>query len=211
MKKLENYYHGTTKENAKSILGGNPLRHSIGNKEWLGNGFYLYKEKLYAFRWIVIKFRGKFKGQCTRKRLYTNYSMLLVKLNIENERIFSLLNAESMLEFERTKEHLKRLNKQSDKLRDSECPDGAVLNLMFEEMGYGKEYDAVEAVFFPGNRLYEMGESGRLFLAEYQLCVRNINCIGEILDVTESFDFHKCYANLNTFNNARNQSNKYKT
>ena len=48
-------YHGTEKERGKKIVAEQKMIPSISDdrrQHWLGDGIYLYREMLYAFRWI---------------------------------------------------------------------------------------------------------------------------------------------------------------
>lgn len=48
-------YHGTSKENAKNILGSKTFDFSVGKTEWLGHGIYFYYEYRDAVEWTKKK------------------------------------------------------------------------------------------------------------------------------------------------------------
>lgn len=43
------------------ILAKGFLIPSKGDKHWLGDGYYFYKEEEYAFRWILLQYASGFK------------------------------------------------------------------------------------------------------------------------------------------------------
>ena len=68
-----------------------------------------------------------------------------------------------------------------------EYTDGVVINVMFKNMKYGDNYDAVEATFpiYDFNIPSSTGSSRIKSLNEYQLCIKNSGIIKEIRDITE--------------------------
>ena len=74
-------YHGTTLENANSIVSEKNIKQSIGDRHWLGDGVYFYEEFLYAVRWIRCKEKSD--------ELFEKYAIISAELNINEERVFS--------------------------------------------------------------------------------------------------------------------------
>lgn len=55
-------YHGTEKERGEKILADQKMPVSISTdrkQHWLGDGIYLYRELIYAFRWILLMYEER--------------------------------------------------------------------------------------------------------------------------------------------------------
>lgn len=163
-------YHGTTKECADQIISDNRMKPSMGDRHWLGDGVYFYQDFFYALRWI----------RCKEKTdsLLDNYSIITAELNIDEERIFSLLNMEHKLLFQQVleicSERLKRIGSQNDVV------DGAILNIMFKEMKYGNKYDIVKASFIHEDKNLWHYSSRLCYIQEIQICVKNLDIISQL-------------------------------
>lgn len=48
------------------------MDYSRGDGHWLGDGIYLYKDKLNVFRWINLKFKELYPKEKTDNELYKN-------------------------------------------------------------------------------------------------------------------------------------------
>ena len=55
----KNYYHGTTKACAYSILNSKKMNPSTGDRHWLGDGIYFYEEEFYAYNWLIYYYKKK--------------------------------------------------------------------------------------------------------------------------------------------------------
>jgi len=167
-------YHGTTKEKAERIIFEKHMNPSVGDRHWLGDGVYFYRDFLYALRWIRCKNNSD--------EFLTEYSIISAELNVKKERIFSFFNIEHKLLFqtvlEQGKKKLKDMNLKDD------IVDGAVLNIMFKKMKYGNDYDMVEAVFIHEDKSIAEYNSRLYYLPEVQICVKNVNVI-ENLQIRE--------------------------
>ena len=97
-------YHGTGRERGERMLRKKRMDYSRGDGHWLGDGIYLYKDKLNVFRWINLKFKELYPKEKTDNELYKKYMILEVSLKVEEDRMFSLLNPESWIEFNCAKE-----------------------------------------------------------------------------------------------------------
>lgn len=203
-------YHGTSREKGNQIISSQTMLKSCGDSHWLGDGVYLYSELFLAFRWINIKYKEKYPLYQIDKRLLEEYMILKVELKCEHNRIFSFIHStENLMEFDQIKK--KYLEKAKDSKRisanDDNAVDGIVINLMFNSMGYEKEYDAVEAYFpYKGNSKLVSSRIGNI--GEYQLCVKNLKCIGKISDCTEKINNEEYSGKLRRFNQYRTQRMK---
>lgn len=177
-------YHGTEIERGKRILEKQEMEYSRGGHEWLGDGIYLYRDKLFAYRWITIQHKNKFKDRSC-EHIFQHYLILKVDIDYNKNRVFSFLNPEHQIEYSHFKEQCKRKAELSKSMSKYDFVDGVIINLMFKKMGYDQYYDMVEAVF-PLTEEYD--ETSRLvMLTEYQLCVKNPEKILSISDCTEEF------------------------
>lgn len=184
------FFHGTTIESGEAILKSNFMKPSIGDEQWLGNGYYFFKDDLYAFRWIVIKYTRNFKSKNWKKidDIYKEY--MILSADIDLNRVFSLDNLKNKMLFLSLKNELKRKLQDSVRYKNNEIVDGLVINIMFNEMGYADKYDAVEATY-PIAYVYDT-DSRQDYIPEYQLCVKNLLTISNIqkyngIEVTQEY------------------------
>lgn len=108
-------YHGTDIERGKRMLRTQRMECSRGNDHWLGDGIYLYREKLYVFRWVVMKYKERNLSQIIKSELFNKYIILNVDINYDIEKVFSLMNPEHKLIFEYLKDKCKDQASYSEK------------------------------------------------------------------------------------------------
>mgnify|MGYP001052727306 FL=1 len=200
-------YHGTEKERGKKIVAEQKMIPSISDdrrQHWLGDGIYLYREMLYAFRWIELMYINHFGDTKIKEDLLKRYAVLRVTVHYNPERIFNLDNPEHLMIFKNTELAYKKKSAFSSKIQKLEYSDGVIMNILFKNLTYGENYDAVEAVF-PTVDLDEMLTEKSRFqsIHEYQICIKNDNIIGRIEDVSEEIDFDIYYHRLADFENFR--------
>ena len=206
------YYHGTEIERGIRILKKNKMEYSKSEHHWLGDGIYLYRECLYAFRWIVLMYKDRYPGGNIERELLTKYSILSVDIQFIEERLFSFFNPEHQIAYLKVKEECEKKRGYSKQFATYECVDGLVLNIMFKNMDYGKNYDVVEAVF-PIDDLGNV-KSRIKSLNEYQLCIKNPDVICNIKNFNENIDYHTFRNRLSAFDSFRQSkksTNKYRT
>lgn len=204
----ENYYHGTNSQCAKEIVKGQSFKHSKGDEEWLGDGIYAYTDIIYAFKWIKTKYIKKNKNYAdVDKKLFKDYSILELSLDKSKLRIFSLDRRKDATVFYKIIDKFRRENEKTKDYSGEKCPDGAVINLMFNEMGFDKYYDAVEYSF--GDKRFSSFDKGnsRVWYKEYQICIKNDSCINNIIDRTDNLKFEELEKELVEFNDIRTEHN----
>ena len=105
------------------------------------------------------------------------------------QRIFNLDNPEHLMIFKNTELAYKKKSAFSSKIQKLEYSDGVIMNILFKNLTYGENYDAVEAVF-PTVDLDEMLTEKSRFqsIHEYQI---------------EEIDFDIYYHRLADFENFR--------
>ena len=77
-------YHGTEKERGKKIVAEQKMIPSISDdrrQHWLGDGIYLYREMLYAFRWIELMYINHFGDTKIKEDLLKRYAVLRVTVH----------------------------------------------------------------------------------------------------------------------------------
>lgn len=201
-------YHGTETERGRRILSRQKMEYSRGENEWLGDGIYLYRDKILAYRWIKIQYKSNFHVYSFDK-LFEHYMILGVTIDYDAERVFSLLKPEHQVEYYKIKEECKKKAGLSKKMAGYDFTDGVVLNFMFKKMGYDKKYDMVEAVFPIDSDADEKSRLGTM--SEYQLCVKNPEKIVSIYDCTGEFKTEDYESKLRTINKYRTIYNKDNT
>lgn len=182
------YYHGTSKDSAKAIVGTQKMQPSEGDNHWLGDGYYFYVDAEYAFRWILMKYTNNFRNEFADdySKIFEKYSILSVELNIEIDRIFSMENIKHKMIFLEAKKALFDKALESDRYRELvekyDIVDGVVFNYLFKYQEYHKKYDAVQAVF-PISYIFD--NSRIEYLPEPQICVKSVNVISNYREYSQ--------------------------
>ena len=201
------YYHGTHRTRGSKILKNKKMEYSKGDTQWLGDGIYLYKFKIYAYRWITIQYTSHYTNELKniKEKLYERYMILGVDVNIVPERVFSFINPMHKLEFDCVKEQCEKRKESFPQLQQYKYIDGAIFNIMFKKMNYEERFDMVEAVY-----ILEKNKEANIrqnTFQENQLCIKNPDMITQITDVTNEFPIDEFQDKLVEFNSART---KYK-
>ncbi len=196
-------YHGTDIKTGNNIIASQEMLPSRGDHHWLGNGVYFYKDAVYAFRWIAIKYTDNFKRFRDKdyQNIFNEYSIL--EADINSDKVFDLDDIQTRLFFIKVKNTLLKKSKHSIRMQkeidENKVADGVVFNVLFEKMGYKDKFDIVQATF-PISYLYDT--SSRMdFLPEPQICVKNTNIIKNIRkydkveDIPEYAKFLDLYRN----------------
>ncbi len=117
--------HGTNSKSALEILKNNYFS-SIGDIEWLGDGVYFFTEGIVsnttelAMKWAVAQSWDK----NSKRYLYSEYSVLSSKIEVEETTFLDLTSSEGIEVFEYLKQRFfKKLQKRMAFL------DGQLLNL----------------------------------------------------------------------------------
>lgn len=204
------YYHGTARQRGSSMIKKKHMEYSRGDDQWLGDGIYLYKDKLYAFRWIEIKYKEYFEKELISDKLFMEYMILGVNIDYDYEAVFSFFNPEHILEFKEVKKKCENMKGKSAILQKCEFTDGVLINLMFKNLNYGETYDMVEAAF-PIGKCIDETSTRLLHVNEYQLCIKNPKKIIDFCDRSLDFEYKVYHEKLNKFNEYRTRSKeKYK-
>lgn len=185
------------------------MEYSRGDDHWLGDGIYLYRDKLCAYRWINIKYNERYSKENIKSDLYEYYMILKVILEYDEDRLFSFLHPENKMEFDRVKEKARIRSGWSKRMDEASITDGVVLNIMFSRLGYNEDYDIVEGAF-PLER--EDDKKTRLLeFSELQYCVKNPNIIKSLDDCTNEFDYETYSKKLSFYYQYRKKkSGKYR-
>lgn len=196
-------YHGTERNRGQKMVTNQKMFPSISDdkrQHWLGDGIYLYRELFYAFRWILLMYDDYYDDKNKEAELLKRYSILHVEVECNSDRIFRLENPEHYIAFKRVEEQYRRKSAFSSRLNRLECTDGIILNIMFKNMNYGENYDAVEAVFPTCDLKEELVQKSKFkSITEYQMCVKNDSIIRNIKDISDMVEFNLMYLRFNDF------------
>lgn len=208
-------YHGTEKKRGDRMLALQKMNASVSDdrrQHWLGDGIYLYREMFYAFRWIELMYKEYFGDGDIRENLLEKYSILSVEIEYNPDRIFNLDNPEHYIVFKEMEKVYRKKSAFSSKIKKYEYSDGVIINILFKNLKYGENYDAVEATFPTFELSDTLTNKSRIkSLNEYQLCIKNDRIIRKIQDVTENIDFDFFHLRLLDFEKfKRSQGKKYK-
>lgn len=152
-------------------------------------------------------YKNHFGDDGIRENLLKKYSLLRVGIEYDPDRIFNLDNPEHYMVFKRTEYAYKQNSVYSSKLKNCECSDGVIINILFKNLKYGENYDAVEATI-PTFELDDVSSSRMKAINEYQLCVKNDKMIKKIEDVTDTVDFATFYPRFLDFEKFKRSQGK---
>lgn len=181
---MSRLYHGSERTRGNEIIKTQQMKISKGDYHWLGDGAYFYKECAYAYRWIHLmceKINGK---DLQEKDVIENYMILQADINLQKERLFDLDNPEHNFDFNITRKALEKELSKSEKYTHKRITDGAVINIMFKEMGYQEQYDAIQYCFDTDTKSHT---NSKIRLREYQLCVKNTEIIYNIREISKEY------------------------
>lgn len=186
-------FHGTEIKRGSDMLKEKKMYNSKGDRHWLGDGSYLYEEDFYAYKWIIDMYKRKYKNYPSKpEHLFERYHMLKVNVATSDKRIFDLDTARHKMYYDRVYEKCENMKKYSKRFSKVNMAEGVVLNIMFNDMEYLKDYDVVIATFKRRANKYS-GKPMRLkYMPEKQICVKNI-C------KARPIKFYKCLDKISEF------------
>lgn len=174
----ENLYHGTEINRGKLMISNGKMNSSVGDKHWLGNGSYFYEEDFYAYKWIRDMYKDIHKKYPEDvKDLFNEYQILIGKANVNFSRIFNLNGAKHKIEYDKVYEKCIQKKEYSKRFSQEEMPEGVILNIMFEYMGYNEEFDVVVATFTLRKKNYKGIKMRLNYMPEKQICFKNLEVI----------------------------------
>ncbi len=177
------YYHGTNINSFNKILKDNKMNPSRGDNHWLGDGVYFYDDVVYAYYWIYTQFNNRYKNNLSENNnIYNEFKIISSKLKMESEKIFNLDSIINKTIFDTTYENCVNKKIQSQRFKDCEMADGVVINIMFNELGYNKNYNVVIASFSRRTKNYENTNLRLHYSIEKQICVKDNGIIYDIIE-----------------------------
>lgn len=215
-------YHGSEKKRAIKMFNDKAMIPSIGDKHWLGNGSYFYKDDFYAFKWIKDMFSYRYKREYkTPEELTDNYAIISVNLQVDKNRVFNLENDPKhkyILDYAYNKFNNKK--EYSARFKNLDLVDGVVINILFNILNYKENYDLIIATF-PINKGNYRGSKLRLsYMPETQYCVKNdkiikFNCLLNLNNFISNYEdvINKIYngCNKNEIHKFSYNKNKFKS
>lgn len=202
-------YHGTEITRGIKMVKKQAMEYSRGDDHWLGDGIYLYKHEFYVFRWLVIKYKERNENKNLKEQLFKRYSILDVSIEYNDKEVFSLIDPGHKLLFEHFRKQCEKKASFSKRLELQEFTDGVVINIMFNNYGYGNKYSMVEAIF-PISNCESHIKSRTNGFDEYQLCVKNPKKILKLVDCSSEFE-EKINDYFKIYNQFYGYRSRYKT
>lgn len=184
-------YHGTNRKRGNNFIKNQDMEVSKGEKHWLGDGIYLFEDDFWAYWWIRELYKEKYLDQVYpdiyQLYLEKHYQILFVTGNVQKNRVFNLNNSRHKLEFIKVMKLIEEKEKYSVKMENQAKVEGIVLNYMFNELDYKKDFDLVKADFIRDSDRYSRSNYKiRLaYNSQEQYCVKNADIVNSI----EEFDF----------------------
>lgn len=216
---LKDLLHGSERLRGLGFIDSQSMNASIGDKHWLGDGYYFYDQLFWAYRWI----RNMFKEPESKddiikfEDLISKYIILKANIKVDSGRVFDIDNDfEHKCIFKKFSEKLEQSKEFSERFKNQKISDGVVLNIMFSEYKYIDKYDVVIALFIDKKQNNIKTRLGNVL--EKQICVKNPNIIYDISerDFKDDFDnlcclvkeFDKYKGTNNYYNKRKNYSKK---
>lgn len=205
-----NYYYGTARERGVKAIKLKKLPISQGDDHWLGDGVYFYDNIKYAYRWIWMMCEDKIKKNPSKDVLLDNYMVIVANINIVEGRLWDLVhNPEHFLLFNELRTEILKKNNQGSEMKkrvtSKKIVDGVVLNILFNEYGFGEEFDAVLYSFRTKSSSASL--KTRIDIHEIQLCVKNPEIITGLCECT-NYNHHDNIQFIYAYNNYKKGARK---
>lgn len=189
-------YHGTNRERGETILENGEMKRSEGDKHWLGDGSYLFKDEFWAYKWIVDMYKERYNEDITSQKLSVKYQVLKIKAETNIDRIFDLDKARHRVIFEKIIDEICDSKKESNRYKDYKILDGVAINYLFNEFdGFKQKFDVVKARFVFENYTSNCHNSKTRLnhLPQVQYCIKNLDVIENIndYDYEEDMDYYE--------------------
>lgn len=167
---VEEVYHGTSRDRGLKMIKDSIMEESKGDRHWLGDGSYFYKDDFYAFKWIKDMSNSK-----DLNYLFEKYIIITGELRIKKERVFDLENPRHKIIFDKVETACKVKKDYSTRFKDTRTPDGVVINIMFKDMNYNEKFDVVIGTFMKNRFNYKDSKSRFPYMPEKQICLKNLS------------------------------------
>ena len=143
-------------------------RYSIKKDEWLGNGIYFFEEERHAVDWCI-----NFKCSADNN----HYMVTINEIESDTDNIIDLVDPEQRKMLFVIMDRLESTIRKY--CRDNNCrADGFVLNHIYDKV---HKYDLVRHCFFKEDTYVKKYKGlTRINDIQYQICVRNRDCIKSI-------------------------------
>lgn len=195
---VEKCYHGTVRETGERyittqqvILSEYGESRSREFKDlWLGDGFYLFDQDFFAFKWITQKSQIQSTSEI-EERLKREYIILSVTIQRSQARTFDLRNLSHKRLFDQVLVRINNSELTEHIVPRGKVPDGIAINYLFNELGYKQFFDVVVATYtFNQNNYVNIESTKQGYIVQLQYCVKNTHIIQNIteFDITSSID-----------------------
>lgn len=179
----ETLFHGSNRSRGERILHNQLMEVTRGSKHWLGDGSYFFTEDLHSYKWIIDMFKDRYVEEINYEMLSAHYIIIETLVMVPKLRVFDLTKAEHKILFDR----VNKLMIDKKEINGSEYAEGVVLNYMFNELDFGKDYDLVKALFLFNKTNYRKVNSRIGYMPQEQICIKNL----DIVDCINEYDFSK--------------------
>ena len=180
-------FHGTNADSAIDIIDNEIIISSDKDQHdtdlWLGDGFYLFEDDFYSFKWIAQNLYRKVKSDYSEDRLKEEYEIIEVDLDIEKDRIFDL--SKNLTHRKIFESVLSKIKQKTDD-KNNNISDGLAINYLFNVLEYDKIFDVVHGCFIFNEKNYVNISTRFDNIQQQQFCLRNLDKIVN----KDLFDFH---------------------
>lgn len=159
-------FHGTRRASADQIKRTKYFNFSTDDEEWLGKGIYFFDKDMKQAYYF-----------CVKARKYSEWAIL--SCHIESDKLIDLHMTDHYEVFESFAAKLKNKYLRRSDGKPRKLINSVVLNAMYE----AEPFDLVRAVF-PVPPGYPVDRTN-IIPVQFQLCVRNRECIKSIEEVVD--------------------------
>lgn len=181
MKQIITMYHGTFLKHVSDIIEHN--YHITNSKNWMGRGAYFFLEDIFAFTWCLDLYRNEISQQFDEDDFKENMAILVNIAEIDSERILDLSYFEGQEIIDSAYKKLLSNKKYRKKLEEATQNQkmAIILEILFEKVGFKKNYDAVRQIYrlhvSNYNNIFSPREKG---IPQHQVCIKNNSVIKNI-------------------------------
>lgn len=128
-------YHGTSRDNAKSIIDMNKIipGEDLDNADFLGKGIYFFDDYKNAIFWNVRDFKYKENKIPTYNDYIKKYSIIEAKIDCSNKNILNLNETSDLVKFDKIVNRISEILEKSEDYRMAKNKNAAIFNFLYNK------------------------------------------------------------------------------
>lgn len=182
---IEDVFHGTTIQNAKSIIKDNkyyPGKENV-NDQFLGEGIYFFKNNQHAVMWNLKKARDEKILNLSYKKYIKKYTVIKSELKYKKENLLDLNDANDIAKYDKICRKIKQKFENEEEFKTAKRKERAIINFLYRK-------NLIDGIFVIRKISGQKNNVDENNVADYIerdiLCVKNdcvINNIGKCIKI----------------------------